>query len=73
MSSYKFKLNVVDPDKNIVTIAPTRGTWMKWTAWSLAPSVLMYGGLALMYAVSKRVDESELAQQQDEAINLAND
>ena len=56
MFGNKFKLEIVDYDKHIVTISPTRGTLAKWTFWSLAPSVLMWGVVAVMYKVGQNDD-----------------
>lgn len=73
MSAYKFKMNVVNPDKNIVTISPTLGTWTKWTLWSFGPSVILIGGMAVLGAIGKRQWEADVAENIEDELNLPHD
>lgn len=58
--AWKFKLDIVDPDRHIVTIKPTRGTVAKTLFWSTAPSLVLYGAMALYLAVASRPEETDL-------------
>lgn len=70
MSGYKYKMHVVNPDKNIVSLSPTMGTYAK----ALMPSLVFFGGLAAFGAVVNYREKKalNLSKSQDEAINLAN-
>lgn len=68
MFKYKYVMNVVNPEKNIVTLSPTAGTWAK----ALAPSLLVFGGLGLLGAAASYKEKKD-AQRLVETINLANE
>lgn len=64
--AYKFKLDIVNPDKHIVTIKPTAGTYAKWTFWSIAPSVVLFGGMALWGALSSKSDDKTIDEMEQQ-------
>lgn len=46
MFGLKYKMKLVNPEKNIVQLTPTLGTYVK----AFLPSVVIWGGLALFMA-----------------------
>lgn len=51
----KYKLEIVNPEKNIVSLQVTKGTWLKYFA---LPMVAYAAGFAALYIIGSK-DETE--------------
>jgi hypothetical protein len=64
MFGYKYKLVPVNPDKNIVKLTPTLGTYVK----AFAPAFVLWGGIAALVKHQERQEQSRPSRTFDDKL-----
>ena len=64
--SYKYTLK---PDKNVITLTPTFGTWMK----AFAPSILCAVGFGAMYVIGAIAEKKDAEAYEEHMESLVKD